>query len=86
MSRHHIWGVGTYELIGPKINGNPEALEKHALVRHGLNLEVPLHGTNPTPETLIGICRDYGWEGVVWHHPDGHMAKLKVRDYPRSTT
>ena len=21
-----------------------------------------------------------GFEGVVWHHPDGRMAKLKVRD------
>jgi hypothetical protein len=21
-----------------------------------------------------------GWEGIVWHHPDGRMAKLKVRD------
>ena len=86
VSAHAVWEVGTYELIGPKINRNPEAIEKHALVRHGLNLEVPRHGTNPTPETLIGICRDYGWEGIVWHHPDGRMAKLKVRDYPRITT
>ncbi|MFF0467058.1 hypothetical protein ACFYPX_06380 [Micromonospora zamorensis] len=21
------------------------------------------------------------WEGVVWHHPDGRMAKLKRRDF-----
>ena len=25
---------------------------------------------------------EWGWEGTVWHHPDGRMAKLKVRDYP----
>ena len=23
------------------------------------------------------------WEGIVWHHPDGRMAKLKKRDFPR---
>ena len=26
---------GTYELCGPKIQGNPEGFEKHTLVRHG---------------------------------------------------
>ena len=31
---------------------------------------------------LIERCRDEGWEGVVWHHPDGRMVKLKVRDLP----
>ena len=24
-----------------------------------------------------------GLEGVVWHHPDGRMAKIKVTDFPR---
>ncbi len=24
----------------------------------------------------------HGWEGIVWHHPDGRMAKLKARDLP----
>ena len=22
------------------------------------------------------------YEGIVWHHPDGRMAKLKRRDFP----
>jgi hypothetical protein len=22
------------------------------------------------------------YEGIVWHHPDGRMAKLKKRDFP----
>lgn len=26
---------------------------------------------------------DEGVEGVVWHHPDGRMAKLKGRDFRR---
>lgn len=83
VSRHHIWDVGSYELIGPKINGNPErSHDAHTLVRHDLNLEM----APAEPAILIERCRERGWEGVVWHHPDGRMAKLKVRDYPRSTT
>lgn len=71
---------GTYELIGPKVNGNPERLEHHVLIRHDIRLEV----TPAEPLVLIDRCREAGWEGVVWHHPDGRMAKLKVRDYPRA--
>lgn len=37
---------------------------------------------NPDPADVIALCREWGWEGTVWHHPDGRMAKLKVRDYP----
>lgn len=77
---------GTYELIGPKINGNPEGLEKHELRRHEI-AEVlhELIGWDPlTPEIVMNVVRKVGEtdhiEGVVWHHPDGRMAKLKVRD------
>lgn len=72
---------GTYELVGPKINGNPEHLPRHMVVSHanatrfeGANAANPIH--------MIGLCMEWGWEGIVWHHPDGRMAKLKVRDYP----
>lgn len=74
---------GTYELCGPKINGNPDDWPEHTLVRHetaeqiqldeltfeGLRAEVAYLGGGPL-----------GWEGIVWHHPDGRMAKLKARD------
>jgi hypothetical protein len=73
---------GTYELVGPKINGNPEEWVQHSLIRHGL---VPL--VNPEPitfETLRdAVTGDFRFEGVVWHHPDGRMAKLKKRDFPQ---
>lgn len=70
---------GTYELCGPKLNGNPEAYEGHRLVRH------------ETAEVFDDAPRDYdglmawllahpSFEGIVWHHPDGRMAKLKRRD------
>jgi len=70
---------GTYELCGPKVNGDPEKLGVHRLVSHA------------TAEEFDGVPRDFDglmtwllahpeFEGVVWHHPDGRMAKLKVRD------
>lgn len=72
---------GTYELIGPKINGNPEGLERHSLVRHAQADAVP-----DSDRSIAGIKSSvskvggWGWEGIVWHHPDGRMAKLKARD------
>lgn len=67
----------TYELIGPKVQGNPYNLESHVLQFHGPVL------TN-APRTFEEI-RDYleqtDIEGIVWHHPDGRMAKIKRRDF-----
>ena len=71
--------TGTYELIGPKINGNPEGEPVHELVPHGW---VVLDGTVPY---VMGLCQENGWEGIVWHHEDGRMAKLKVKDLPPET-
>lgn len=82
--------AGTFELIGPKINGNPERLERHRIKRHIVAELVALLDEdgndvpNPDPRSLIELCREWGWEGIVWHHPDGRMAKLKVRDYPEA--
>ncbi|WP_425618186.1 DUF5565 family protein [Anatilimnocola sp. NA78] len=69
---------GTYELCGPKVQGNPEGLELHTLVPHG-------------DEALVDAPRDFAGlkaylepkaiEGVVWHHPDGRMVKIKRRDF-----
>ncbi|GAA0353182.1 DUF5565 family protein [Actinoallomurus spadix] len=73
------WEPGTYELVGPKINGNPEGLDHHALVRHGAE------DLGDVPRDYAGLAawlRAHPWEGVVWHHPDGRMAKLKRRDLP----
>jgi len=69
---------GTYELCGPKVQGNPEGFDKLMLIRHGT-------------ETLDNVPTDFDaladWfktakiEGVVWHHADGRMAKIKRRDF-----
>ena len=72
---------GTYELIGPKIHGNPEKSETHALVSHA----DPKLTIDPQPPRSFDELR--AWmdgqdvEGIVWHHPDGRMAKLKLRDF-----
>lgn len=70
---------GTYELVGPKVQGNPEGYERHTLVRHD-----EAERLDNVPLTFDGL-RDYllatPYEGIVWHTEDGRMAKLKKRDF-----
>lgn len=86
---------GTYELIGPKINGNKESKSYHILVKHGENrlANIPLSfdglrefftpiEPEPTASSDINPLRtSVPFEGIVWHHPDGRMAKIKARDF-----
>ena len=75
----------TYELCGPKVQGNSEHYPAHRLVRHA---DAETFGTTGVPRTfedlraLVLALGRTGWEGIVWHHPDGRMAKLKARDFP----
>jgi hypothetical protein len=85
------WPTGTYELIGPKVNGNPEGCGKHLVIRH--SEEKP--AACSSAQVLDGVPRDFDglakfladlpYEGIVWHHEDGRMAKLKRRDFPKGT-
>lgn len=70
---------GTYELCGPKINGNPEGLIAHALIRHADAHRLGL--TSLDYDHLREALWAQPWEGVVWHHVDGRMAKLKRKDF-----
>lgn len=75
--------TGTYELCGPKINGNPEGFDRHVLIRHGREV------LDDVPTDFDGLRRylaDFPHEGIVWHHIDGRMAKIKVRDFPRGAS
>jgi hypothetical protein len=69
---------GTYELIGPKVQGNPERRQAHVLERHGgiVLLDVPRDHAG-----LADYLERHDIEGIVWHHPDGRMAKVKSRDF-----
>jgi len=79
------WRPGTYELIGPKVNGNPERAEEHVLVAHedAEQVLLQLKDFDSIAEQLHMMRAEYGMEGIVWHHPDGRMAKLKARDFPK---
>lgn len=70
---------GTYELMGPKIQGNLEGFEEHVLVSHA---EATILEDCPrTFEELKKYLADGNIEGIVWHHPDGRMVKIKGRDF-----
>jgi len=69
----------TYELVGPKVQGNKYDLKRHTLRLHGDNI---LAGA---PTDFSGIMQYLNvhpqYEGIVWHHPDGRMVKIKRRDF-----
>jgi hypothetical protein len=69
---------GTYELVGPSVNKNPEKLMQHAFRRHG---DVVCENVPRTLEGLKEWLADKDIEGIVFHHPDGRMAKIKKRDF-----
>lgn len=70
---------GTYELVGPKVQGNPEGYQRHELVAHDtlqLNSDIPRDF-----DGLRNWLATQAIEGVVFHHSDGRMAKIKLRDF-----
>jgi len=70
---------GTYELLGPKIQGNPEKRECHVLQDHHLARTYPT-----APRDFDGLkewLAGQDIEGLVFHHPDGRMAKIKLCDF-----
>lgn len=74
---------GTYEVCGPKIGtrhgANPERLTEHVLFPHGGEV------LTDCPRDFSGLMeylRDKPIEGIVWHHPDGRMVKIKKADFP----
>jgi hypothetical protein len=78
---------GTYELCGPKVNGNPEGFVEHVLIRHGAERFDALWD-DPPPRDFVGLHHwllDHDCEGIVWWrepgNPDAGLAKLKRRDF-----
>lgn len=73
-----VFEDGTYELVGPKIQGNPEGMHGHRLAPHAFCQRFN------APRTFEGL-RDWlvgqDIEGIVFHHLDGRMAKIKLRDF-----
>jgi len=76
--------VGTYELCGPTINGNPEGLSWAGLVFHNHAQRMP--PWLDFPDNFVQLRREmtapeFTFEGIVWRHRDGRMAKLKKKDF-----
>lgn len=69
----------TYELCGPKINGNPERLETHRFIRHGTELSTPPRTFEGLREHLTTLSPPI--EGIVFAHPDGRFAKIRRKDF-----
>lgn len=73
---------GTYELVGPKIQGNPERATRHGLMPH--YDQALLLRNDSVPRDFEGLKAYFAGkdiEGIVFHHVDGRMAKIKMRDF-----
>lgn len=86
-ARHSEWRDGTYELCGPKIQSNAENWKEHGLLAHrvwSLVVRGGVDGNSPFERTFEGIrawLADWPFEGIVFHHEDGRMAKIKGLDF-----
>lgn len=69
---------GTYELVGPKIHGNPEDFYQLTLVKHTAFEIFYLERTYKDIKTFLFY---YDYEGLVFHNSDGQMAKIKKKDF-----
>jgi len=68
---------GTYELLGPTVNGNPERLGRHVLMPHARqSVDAPRQF-----DALRAFLARNDFEGVVWRHDDGRMVKLQAADF-----
>lgn len=72
---------GTYELCGPKIQGNPEGYQHHQLIPHGLPQASLVADAPRNFEGLRSYLSSKNIEGIVWHHADGRMVKIKTKDF-----
>ena len=70
---------GTYELVGPKVQGNPYNLNNHILVKHG---EWLFDDQPPRSFDALKLWFENNHvEGIVWHRGNGDMVKIKRRDF-----
>lgn len=75
---------GTYELVGMKVQSNAENVkEGHRLIRHG---EVSYKEKErdymlSSCENLKHFLSENDIEGIVFHHEDGRMCKIRKKDF-----
>lgn len=76
---------GTYELCGPKVQCNPEQYGEHHLIKHGIS-EIDLIASSILPnaysfDSLREYLSETDIEGIVFHHLDGRMCKIRKSDF-----
>lgn len=69
---------GTYELCGPKVQGNPEKFDKHTLVKHGDNI---INLESLDYEYIKTYLQENDIEGIVFHSENGNMCKIRKKDF-----
>ena len=69
---------GTYELVAPKVNANPDGHEEHIFLAHG---DEPYIVAERSFDGFKMFFEENNIEGLVFHHPDGRMAKIKGKDF-----
>jgi hypothetical protein len=75
------WPDGAWpcEALGPKIQGGCEVLTP---MLYPFTLRpYPLTANPRTYDEIRDFLERSKIEGIVWHHPDGRMAKIKRRDF-----
>ncbi len=69
---------GTFEICGPKIRCNPHNFDSHVLLKHG---DVVVDVEDRSFEGIHTFLESFVGEGLVFHHPDGRMAKIRMKDF-----
>lgn len=72
---------GTYELCGPHFQANPERLACDTFFSHIDEPVLHAWATSPTFESLRKLVSVWDHEGIVFHHEDGRMAKIRRADF-----
>ncbi len=68
---------GTFELVGPRVQGNRYGLDHHELWKHGSRIVEVAR----TRAAILDWLSRHEEEGLVFHHEDGRMAKVRRKDF-----
>lgn len=72
---------GTYELCGEKLQGNPEHIVGHVLIKHGIEVLPVTDFTFQGLKTYLSNP-ELDIEGIVFHHKtDSRMCKIRKCDF-----
>lgn len=73
------WINGTYELCGPKIQGNPEKFEQHRLIRHGQQVYNGFNFDYGSIELFLTLNNIEGL--VIYKGASDIMCKIRKSDF-----